>query len=119
MGKNLKNNLKLRRQGQSFKNYVAQIKAKRMADKMYIDNLIMQLAHAKAVSLPPSNDLIEIKEMMKTLTVDLKPTIKFFAQPAIEPKQRISKKERERLDFEAYEKRLELKALTYIKNGGK
>jgi len=118
-GNNVKNTRKKKRRSQSFNDYVNQVKVKRLADKIYTDYLLMQLEEAKAASSSPSNDLLEIKEMLKSLSTDLKPTIKFFAQPSTEPKKRISKKEKERLDFEAYEKRLQLKALSYIKNGGK
>ncbi|WP_316817317.1 hypothetical protein [Pedobacter nyackensis] len=67
--------------------------------------------------------LIQANTVISNLAADLKPTIKFFGgtktDEPTQPKKRISKKERERLEFEAYEKRLELKALNEIKNGGK
>lgn len=80
-------------------------------------SLAMKLK-AELDKLPVEDKTDDLKALIMGLQEQLKPVSKFFAEPTPEPKKRISKKEKERLDFEAYEKRLQAKALAYIKNGG-
>lgn len=87
-----------------------------LAQKMLVDSLVAQLAEAKATAV-----INEFSTKLDTLQNSLKPTIQFFAEKKddVTVPKRISKKERERIEFEEYEKSLEKDALAYIKNGGK
>lgn len=87
----------------------------RIAIAQMQDKMIMNYLNGN-VSAPVE----DVKEMIAGLAEDLKPAIKFFneSKTDVPVKKRTSKKEQERLEFEAYEKRLELKALNAIKNGG-
>lgn len=51
-------NEKLKIQVKSFEQYRAEVAVKKLADKMLIDNLIMQLAEAKAAPVPMDNDIV-------------------------------------------------------------
>lgn len=68
-------NEKLKKQVKSFEQYRAEVAVKKIADKMLVDNLIMQLAEAKAVSIV--NDLKEIITELRTDLEPIKKALKF------------------------------------------
>jgi xylose isomerase len=55
---------------QSFKKYAEYIRAKELADQMYIDGLLKQLIEAKAASQGNEllNEIMELKEQLQPLT---------------------------------------------------
>jgi len=60
-------NEKLKMKIKSFEAYAAQVKAKRLAEQMLVNNLLTQLAEAKAAPVAPSNDVLELKNMLSTI----------------------------------------------------
>ena len=100
----------------TFEQYRAEIRTEKLVQKAYKDHLLQQLAEAKQVPVQADSvidGLNEIKEMVK-------PAYQFFNTPQSTPasKKRISKKEKERLANEEYERQMDLKALAFLNKKG-
>lgn len=73
----------------SFDEYAEEVRIKKLADKMLVDNLVSQLAEAKANSLPATDD--ETKKMLIEINENTKYVRNIYSKP--KPSKNSTKKE--------------------------
>jgi hypothetical protein len=97
----------------SFDQYAAEVKAKRLADKMLMENLKNQLAEAKVALV---NNVVDIPTMeMQKQVADLHRL--FNAPPQPQPEKRMTSKQKIALEIEKRQRENELKITQEILRG--